>query len=491
MEQVVRCSHLQVQGLRRYLRVTADMNRRTLAFALPLLASACHSDPLPPTLDAGPLDVGVVDTGSAMDIGTVTDTGPAVDRGAPADTGAADAGPADTGATDASTPADVPSCAAPTPLGALTGTAWCDLPLARPNGLTLPDGFCVRRYGNVQSGRVLALAPNDDLFVASPSTDTPGGAPPGLGSVMVVSDDNHDGLADTPRTYFTGVASVHGLLFRNNQLLYTTQNAVSASPYCTGDRAASTPVASHAHVATLTGAVRWTHTLSQDAMGRLYVSMGQYDTNACPVMDPRAGSVLRIGGSEPDQGTLVAAGFRNPMYIRCKEWGACYAAELSGDGWDGIGGHEKLIELHDGDRYGFPCCVDHGVPVPGLTAAGNCLDVPTSLTSFPLHNTPFGFDFAPSSWPAPYGGGLFVAQHGYVGSWVGAGVYWSPVDPATHRPTQSPVVFVNGFGHRAAGGIEQRTADLVFARDGRAFFVDDQSGDLYWIAPTTLRMPAH
>ena len=66
-----------------------------------------------------------------------------------------------------------------------------------------------------------------------------------------------------------------------------------------------------------------------------------------------------------ESGEIVARGFRNPMYLNCLPWGACYAAELSGDGWDSIGGREKLVELHDGDDYGYPCCVDRGMVVPG------------------------------------------------------------------------------------------------------------------------------
>jgi glucose/arabinose dehydrogenase len=77
-----------------------------------------------------------------------------------------------------------------------------------------------------------------------------------------------------------------------------------------------------------------------------------------------------------------------------------------------------------------------------------------------------------------------------VGSWTNAGVQWAPVDPTTHRPTRPTEFFARGFGRRNAGGNDQRVSDLVFARDGRMFFADDQSGDIYWVAPTTLRMPA-
>lgn len=453
------------------------MIRRALALSLAAaVVSACNET----TTQPPPFDGGSTDAGPAVDRGMVTDNG-RVDTGSPVDTGPTDVPPI---------PDDAPTCTAPTPLGELTGTPWCDLPLPAVPGVTVPDGFCIRRYGNVPTARVLAFAPNGDLFVSSPSTGTPGGAPPGSGAIMVVSDDNHDGAGDTPRSFLAGVEDVHGLLFRRNELLYTLQGSVMSAPYCTGDRAVTAPRDRHRRVATLTGSVRWTHTLTESTDGRLMVSMGQYDISQCPAPDARAGSVLQIGAGMPDTGSTVVDGFRNPMYIRCKEWGACYAAELSGDGWDSIGGREKLIEIRQGDRYGFPCCVDRGVPVPGLAGAGTCMDVAASVQTYPLHDTPFGFDWAPASWPAPYGNSFFVGLHGWVGSWTNAGVQWAPVDATTHRPTRPTEFFVRGFGHRTAGGNEQRVSDLVFARDGRMFFADDQSGDIYWVAPRTLRMPA-
>ena len=187
----------------------------------------------------------------------------------------------------------------------------------------------------------------------------------------------------------------------------------------------------------------------------------------------------------------MVGGFGNPLSHRSREWGACYSAELTGDGWDSYGGREKLIEIRQGDRYGYPCCIDRGIVTPGTGAtAATCADIAPSVQTYPLHDTPFGFDWAPSSWPAPYGGSYFVGLHGVVGSWVNAGVQWAPVDATTHRPTRSTEFFVRGFGRRLAGGIEQRVSDLVFARDGRMFIADDESGSIYWIAPRTLRMPA-
>jgi glucose/arabinose dehydrogenase len=449
------------------------MLRRCIVVVLALAPACSSSTTRPPTFEAGVPD----------DVGFPTDRG--FSRDVPADRGPADVPRADV------PPADVGPCADPAPMGELTGTPWCDLPLPDVAGLTVPPEFCIRRYGTVPTARVLKFAPNGDLFVSSPGVGQAGGAAPGLGAIVVAPDDNHDGVSDGNVTYLDGVETLHGLLFRDREIVYTTQNAVMRVPYCHGDRAAATPRASHDLVARLDDAVRYTHTLAESADGRLLVSMGQHDQNTCPTPNPRAGSVLRIGTGAPVNGEIVVEGFRNPMYLRCKEWGACYAAELTGDGWDSFGGTEKLIEIRQGDRYGFPCCIDRAMPTPMVQGTPiSCADIAASVQTYPLHDTPFGFDWAPSSWPAPYSGGYFVGLHGWVGSWTNAGVQWAPVDATTHRPTRPTEFFVRGFGNRGSGNNGQRVTDLVFARDGRMFIADDHAGEIYWIAPRTLRMPA-
>jgi len=387
-------------------------------------------------------------------------------------------------------PADVPDTGVP------TGTVFCDLPVPSgmevPSSISVPGGFCIRRFARVQTPRVMAFAPNGDLFVSSPSTGTPGGAPLGRGAIVTLHDDDGNGFADTvapeQTNFLTRVDSVHGLLFGPNTLMYTLDDGVYELPYQRGDRTARTPQRDHRTVAELRDYMRWTHTLARGVDGNLYVSMGQYDIAQCPPPAARQGSILRIDNGAPLAGEVITQGFRNPMYMRCMPWGACYAAELSGDGWRSIGGVEKLIEIRRGDNYGFPCCVDRGMPVPGVGTMQGCANVAASVQTYPLHDTPFGFDWAPSSWPAPYGGSFFVGLHGWVGSWTNTGVQWAPVDASTHRPTRPTEFFVSGWGR--AGGISGRVTDLVFAPDGRMFFSDDQDGAIYWVAPATLRAPA-
>jgi glucose/arabinose dehydrogenase len=445
--------------------------RAILPLALSTLVAVACSKENPPTV----LD-------SSVDVAIPTDNPVAPDRVVVVTDAGVDA-------PDVVTPRpDVP------PADVQPGMAFCDLPGEPvPAGVTVPEGFCIKRFARVQTPRVLTFAPNGDLFVASPSTSTPGGNPIGRGAIMRFTDVNRDGVADSiepgATNYLTGVPSVHGLLFVDNELMYTVENGVYAIPYQSGDAAARAPVNTHRQVADLRDFTRWTHGLARGVDGSIYVSMGQYDIAQCPVSNARSGSILRIGAGMPMTGQLWVSGFRNPMYLRCKEWGACYGAELTGDGWGGIGGREKLIEMRQGDSYGYPCCVDRARPVPGVGTEMGCANVAASVQSYPLHDTPFGFDWAPTSWPGEHSGAFFVGLHGWVGSWTNAGVQWAPTDPTTHRPTRDTVPFVQGFGHRGPV-LEGRVADLIFAPDGRMFFSDPQDGGIYWVAPRTLTMPA-
>src|SRR5262249_30223140 len=149
--------------------------------------------------------------------------------------------------------------------------------------------------------------------------------------------------------------------------------------------------------------------------GTIYVGNGGDQGDLCTAGHPFHGGVLILDGSE--QGLQVAKGFRNPIAIRCPPHGKlCLAAELAQDYTDTQGGREKLVPIRKGDDWGFPCCLTKDGPAPGLTGT-NCSTVAPEDVSFVIGDTPFGFDFEPGKWGAPYTGSVFVATHGAAGSW--------------------------------------------------------------------------
>lgn len=390
-----------------------------------------------------------------------------------------------------------------------TGKKFCDLPGADVPGFEVPPEFCVREFTTTPllEARVLRFAPNGDLFVAAPSTPTIGGATGGPGAIVVLPDDDHDGRADAVVTYAgpspadgrtcadletdpASLACVHGFLFSDGYLYFTRSDEVRRFPYAAGARAA--PMAAGELVAKLGGTgipdVRWTHTLERTKDGSIYVSRGRIDSSACSEEEMTRGAVFALHVEAnlalPLVPDLVADGFRNPMYLRCSpsSCGDCYASELSGDNWDGVGGREKLALLGaKGESWGYPCCV--GVDQPAPDAKRGCGNVSRELVSIPLHDTNFGLDFDRGGFPPPYRHGVFVALHGVFTSFGGTGVIWLETDARTLRPKGPGKMFLKGFLP------DGRATDVAFAPDGRLFVADDTAGKIYWVAPRTLAAP--
>jgi glucose/arabinose dehydrogenase len=382
----------------------------------------------------------------------------------------------DVTATDATSSHDAVSDS-----GRASARFWCERVADNmPVGVSVPEGFCVRRFARVPMARVLAFAPNGDVFVASPGMVSAGGTGPGLGAIVVLPDDDRDGIADDVLRFADGLPTIHGLAFDGDSLLYTLHEGVRRAPYSAGDRRAVTPIDAHALVADLRGSERWTHTLARADNGAIYVSVGVYGAQTCPQPESRGGRVLRLDANAPSGLSPVMIGLRNPMYLRCLAGGDCYAMELIDDAWDGAG--ERLLAIRPGDDHGYPCCQDRGLPAPSHASA-SCASVPDALMRITHHHVPFGFDRAPPSWPLPFRGAWFVAQHGEVGSWRETGIVWSPPNAPSTQP-RTLDRFVVGWGRRAP--VEGRTADARFAPDGRMFFADDADGAVYWIAPRSL-----
>lgn len=353
-------------------------------------------------------------------------------------------------------------------------------------GATPATGFCLKSYAQIGEARTMVLAPNGNLFVGAPSDSAPGGASGGPAAIVLLSDDDHDGVAEEHLflteldAMHTKLHEVHGLALGGGYLFFTMKASVWRVPYATGDRVATALPENLNLPATYATGGRFTHGLARSVGGQLYTSRGAY--GECS-MTPESGEISTIGAD----GTLttIAGGFRNPMYLRCHRTDeVCAAMELGEDLMTGA--REKMLILQPNTNYGYPCCYSKAVASPD-GASMSCGDVAKEDASFPLSDTPFGFDWEPGMWPAPYGNGVFVALHGSAYSspqWQGAAVVFAPTDPTTHVPVQDWQIFQGGFG--VGGSVLDRPSDIAFSNDGRMFISDDTSGNIFWMAPTTL-----
>jgi glucose/arabinose dehydrogenase len=369
--------------------------------------------------------------------------------------------------------------------------------------LKLPAGFCVHYFGSVPDARQLRFAPGGELFVASPTTPTTGGdTANAIGGILVLPDDNHDGVADQNITFLTGLPSVQGLLFANSAFYYQDGATIRSVPYQKGDRS---PSGSPQAVVTITApqdGLHWTKVMDVAMDGTFYVtnggSQGEVTGNVCEAAGPGPrGGIFAVqpGGTT----SLVAQGFRNPIALRCEtNHNACLATELALDYSDQHGGREKVVPVRQGDDWGYSCCATKDLPYVGMTlptgGTPDCSGVTPETDSFVIGDTPFGVDFDNGKWPAPWGGRAYVTLHGRFGDWVGARVVTIALDPTTGFPLPGSDLdpdagstlldFATGWDD----GIKDhgRPAPIAFAADGRMFVGNDNDGNIVWIAPEGL-----
>jgi glucose/arabinose dehydrogenase len=376
--------------------------------------------------------------------------------------------------------------------------------------LTLPPGFCARYFGNMGNCREMRFAPSGELFVASPTTGTTSGGPQGQAAIEVLPDDNNDGFADDALVWRTGLASTQGLLFVDGGFYYQDGTRIMLEPYAPGDRAPTGTPVQAANITVYVSGGHWPKTLDIADDGTIYVTNGGDEGELCDTTRPFHGGILALDPTATGGAREIAKGLRNPIYLRCHHDGnnRCFADELARDYSTSVGGREKLLPVHAGDDWGYPCCASQDLPYTDVclgcgsfgsdTSANSsaqcvasaqcsplCTAIEPELAGFLIGDTPFGLDFVDNQFPAPWDHRVFIAPHGAFGTWVGARIVAVPIDPATGLPPldagTGKVDFLNGWddGQHDHG----RPADITVSADGRLFISNDQNGDIIWIAP--------
>ncbi len=475
---------------------------RSLALALPafVVVAACTSSTFVSSSGTGAAP-GTSSSGSGA--GTTSSTGSA----------------GGDGGTDA--PADAPFDVTPVPPPDGSIADPCSLPgslqftangtVTVPGGdpswpslawLHLPPGFCAHYFGTVGDARKMRFAPGGELFVASPTAGTTGGASSaGLGAIVVLPDDNLDGVADTTITFlsfgaFPASTMPTGMLFANGSFYYQDGTPPGTSilrmPYVTGDRKPSGPSQQVADITVYTSPLHWPKSIDMADDGTIYVANGGDQSESCVASRPFHGGILKVDPTGANMGGIqVAKGFRNPISVRCvKGHDRCFALELALDYSSTSGGREKLVPIREGDDWGFPCCATANTPYAGMPPGTDCSGVAAETNSFVIGDTPFDLDVEPGKWPGVWQGRAFVVTHGAFGTWVGARMVAIPVDSSTGLPTPSTntggmevgmVDFATGWDDQTLS--HGRPSSVEFHPDGRLFVGNDNTGVIFWIAP--------
>lgn len=364
--------------------------------------------------------------------------------------------------------------------------------------LSLPAGFCAHYFAKLGNTRQLRFAPDGHLFAASPTQSAMGGAShAGIASIVVLPDDDHDGVADRNVTYLGQLPSTQGLLFTGGFLYFQDDVAIKRVPFASGDLSPSGPVQIVTTITQPQDVHHWPKVMDVARDGTIFVTNGGSQDDVCLSTDPTRGCILSMTGPTT---TVVAKGFRNPIALRCEpDHDVCLAAELGLDFSANRYGREKIVPVRPGDDWGYPCCATRDTPYTGVVyadtqATPSCTGVAQENVAFVIGHTRFGLDFERNKWPAPWGGRVFVTLHGDFENWAGARIVGVSLDPATGLPLAATDLdggdsanmsdFATGWddGRMDHG----RPAAITFAPDGRMFVGDDQAGAVIWIAPVGL-----
>jgi glucose/arabinose dehydrogenase len=323
--------------------------------------------------------------------------------------------------------------------------------------LVVPDGYRASVFAEGLSGpRFMAVGPDGTLFVAERGADR----------VVVLPDQDGDGMADEIAEVGSGYGSAHDIAFTDDGTMLV---AGSAALYAvTLDRRAE--VEREVLVDELPTGGHETKTAAVLPDGRLLLSIGS-SCNVCDEEDRRRATVQVLEG-----------GALRPYMVGLRNAVGVWVDPSTGTGWatnmgrDLLGDDEPpetLYELVDGADAGWPRCHAGALRDPEFgTDADACDGVAAPAATFPAHAAPLDL--------VVWGDHLVVALHG---SWnssvkVGYALWWMPWDGA---PAGEPVPFATGFLPDGASDALGRPAGLAVGADGALYVSDDKAGFVYRI----------
>jgi glucose/arabinose dehydrogenase len=395
----------------------------------------------------------------------------------------------------------------------------------------VPAGFTVSPFADVPSPRMMVYAPNGDLFVSSPGTNT----------ITVLRDANSDGVFEARGVYAQGtppaprgggppppaaagrgaargaagpppggrgapsilgaaapacappplfaergpgtLAAPFGLAFHDGYLYVGNTGSIVRYKYASGDMLAQGEPEKLLDLPT--GGHSTRNILFNRAGTKMYVSVGSQSNNDAGE-DCRRAAILEFN---PD-GTgyrVYASGIRNPVGLALQPgtdtiWTAMNERDNYGD--DLV--PDYATSLKDGGFYGWPYSYIGKNYDPRYVGAFpdlvNRAIVPDVL--LPSHAAALGVTFyTGTQFPARYRNGGFVALHGSWNRSVASGykVVFFPMVNGRPGPIED---FLTGFLATDGAGdtpIQQwgRPVGVTTARDG-SLLVSDDSGNRIW-----------
>ncbi len=138
--------------------------------------------------------------------------------------------------------------------------------------------------------------------------------------------------------------------------------------------------------------------------------------------------------------------------------------------------HEELNVIREGAHYGWPYCIDNGVPNPEYRGHVDCSQYTSPTMLLPGHVAPLGLAYyGGSMFPAAYRGQLLATFHGYRE--YGHRLVLVPVDESGTPGSGETKDVIRGWEKSADGRDPQGApVDVLVARDGALYVTEDKNG---------------
>ncbi|MDQ5822693.1 MAG: PQQ-dependent sugar dehydrogenase [Chloroflexota bacterium] len=356
---------------------------------------------------------------------------------------------------------------------------WTEPPI-----MTGPPGMRISLFGTGRFLRMMAVAPNGDLFVSSTRT----------GEVLVMPDRNADGVADETKVFASDLHKPHGLAFRNGFLYVACEGEVLRFPYSPGQleargegqRVAELPIGMSQGL--VKDVNHDTRSITFGADGKMYISIGS-DCDVCEQGDPRRATIMQFN-EDGSQGQVYARGLRNAVGIDVdprtgRLWASVNERNQRGSEFP----PDLLTPIRAGGDYGWPYCL--GVPLqpdPQFNKPAEfCHGRDSAAVPLHAHIAPLGIRFynGGGQLPKAYDYSIFVAMHGTALSQgdepplrkppVGYDVRFVSLRPG--RMGLGDQVIISGW--HTNGDVWGRPVDVVFGKDGAMYISDDAAHAVY------------
>jgi glucose/arabinose dehydrogenase len=352
-----------------------------------------------------------------------------------------------------------------------------DFSPALVSSLKVPDGFEIETAATGLGKPRMMVMGDAGLYITRRDQ----------GDVLLLKDENGDGVFEKLKTVVTDFPDVHGIAIRDGVMyLCSSKILKKATIHADGTLDSLQIILNDLP----DGGQHDNRVIAFGPDGLLYITIGS-NCNDCKETNPENATVVRCTMDGQNR-KIFARGLRNTIGIDWQPdtkqlWGADNGMDWRGDSLP----PEELNHIIEGGDYGWPQVfgkqqVDETREDPmGTTKAAYAKTTEPAVMIFPAHSAPIDFKFiyTKSGFPNSYVGDALVCWHGS----------WNREHPEGYKvqcirfENGMPVSATDFFSGFLSGDKSKRfgrPAGLCFAGNGRLYISDDENGVIYLVHTT-------